>query len=202
MKDMEFYEVIEKRRTIREFIDREIPKDVLKRILSAGLKAPSSNHQRQWELIVLTEKEQINLIAKIVKPYYCKIMEPKTPQQEMFKIAYPKQRKMIEKSACVILPYFKCKYDLKSPTNDYGLMDYGASWVLVENILLAATAEGVASAVHVPVKKEPQQIKELMKIPDGWYLPTMIILGYAKENAEVPKQVTASVENKVHWNKW
>lgn len=53
MKDMEFYEVIEKRRTIREFIDREIPKDVLKRILSAGLKAPSSNHQRQWELIVL-----------------------------------------------------------------------------------------------------------------------------------------------------
>lgn len=79
MKDMEFYEVIEKRRTIREFIDREIPKDVLKRILSAGLKAPSSNHQRQWELIVLTEKEQINLIAKIVKPYYCKIMEPKDP---------------------------------------------------------------------------------------------------------------------------
>lgn len=41
-----------------------------------------------------------------------------------------------------------------------------------------------------------------MKIPDGWYLPTMIILGYAKENAEVPKQVTVSVENKVHWNKW
>ena len=90
---------------------------------------------------------------KIVKPYPCRITEPKTPQQEMFKITYPRQRTMIEESACVILPCFKCKYDLKSPANDYGLMDYGAAWALTENILLAATAEGLGSVVHIPVKR-------------------------------------------------
>ena len=41
---MEFYDVINKRRSIRQFEDREIPRDVLERILDAGLKAPSSNH--------------------------------------------------------------------------------------------------------------------------------------------------------------
>lgn len=41
---MEFYEVIEKRRSIREFEDRPISQEVLERILNAGLKAPSSNH--------------------------------------------------------------------------------------------------------------------------------------------------------------
>ncbi len=51
---MEFYEVIEKRRSIREFQDKPIARDVLERILNAGLKAPSSNHQRQWELLTLT----------------------------------------------------------------------------------------------------------------------------------------------------
>lgn len=199
---MEFYEVIEKRKSIRQFQDKEIPREVLERILNAGLKAPSSNHQRQWELVTLTDKAIIKDVAKLIKPYPCRITEPKTPQQEMFKIAYPRQRSMIEEAACVVLPYFKMKYDLKSSTNDYGLMDYGAAWALVENILLAATAEGLGSVVHIPVKKEPEKIKELFQIPDIYYLPTLIMLGYAAENAELPRQVTATVENKVRWNKW
>lgn len=199
---MEFYEVVEKRRSIRQFEDREIPREVLERILTAGLMAPSSNHQRQWELVTLTDKAAIRELAKLIKPYPCRITQPKTPQQEMFQIAYPRQRTMVEEAACVILPYFKMKYDLKSTTNDYGLMDYGAAWALVENILLAATAEGLGSVVHIPVKKEPEQIRAFMNVPDGYYLPTLIVLGYPGEDALVPAQVKATVENRVRWNKW
>lgn len=199
---MEFYEVIEKRRSIRQFTDRPIHQEVLERILNAGLKAPSSNHQRQWELVTFTDKAIIHELAQIIKPYPCRINEPKTPQQEMFKIAYPRQRSMVEEAACVILPYFKCKYDLKSPTNNYGLMDFGAAWALVENILLAATAEGLGSVVHIPVKKEPEQIKAFLKVPEGYLLPTLIMLGYASPDAEIPSQVKATAENKVRWNKW
>lgn len=199
---MDFYEAVNRRRSIRQFEDRPIPRDVLERILDAGLKAPSSNHQRQWELLTLTDKGVILELAKIVKPYPCRITEPKTPQQEMFKIAYPRQRTMIQEAACVILPWFKCKYDLKSSTNDYGLMDYGAAWAVVENILLAATAEGLGSVVHIPVKKEPEQIRALFKVPDGYMLPTLVMLGYASPDALTPTQVKATVENKVRWNKW
>ena len=199
---MEFYEVISKRRSIRQFEGREIPREVLERILDAGLRAPSSNHQRRWELVTLTEKAIIHDLAQIVRPYPCRITEPRTPQQEMFKIAYPRQRSMIEECACVVLPLFKQKYPMTEDKNGYGLMDYGAAWALVENMLLAATAEGLGSVVHIPVKKEPEQIKAFLKIPDGWYLPTLVILGYASPNAEVPSQVKATVENKVHWNKW
>lgn len=199
---MEFYQVIDSRRSIRQFEDREIPKEALERILNAGLKAPSSNHQRRWELVTLTDKTIIHDLAQIVRPYPCRATEPKTPQQEMFKIAYPRQRSMIEECACVVLPFFKQKYPMTEDKNGYGLMDYGATWALVENMLLAATAEGLGSVVHIPVKKEPEQIKAFLKIPDGWYLPTLVILGYASPNAEVPSQVKATVENKVHWNKW
>lgn len=199
---MEFYEVINKRRSIRQFEDREIPREVLERVLDAGLKAPSSNHQRRWELLALTDKAAIMDLAKLIRPYPCRIQDPKTPQQEMFKIAYPRQRSMVEESACVILPFFKQKYPMTEDKNGYGLMDYGATWALVENMLLAATAEGLGSVVHIPVKKEPEQIKELLHLPDGWYLPTLVILGYASPDAEIPSQVKATVENKVHWNKW
>ena len=199
---MEFYEVINKRRSIRQFEEREIPREVLERILDAGLKAPSSNHQRRWELVTLTDKPMILALAKFIRPYPCRIQEPKTPQQEMFKIAYPRQRTMVEESACVILPWFKQKYLLSEDKNGYELMDYGAAWALIENMLLAATAEGLESVVHIPVKKEPEQIKEFLKVPDGWCLPALVVLGYPVKDPLLPTQVKATVENKVHWNKW
>ena len=117
---------------------------MLERILGAGLKAPSSNHQRRWELLTLTEKSLILELARCIRPYPCLIQEPKTPQQEMSQIAYPRQRSMVEEAACVILPFFKQKYPLSEDKNGYGLMDYGAAWALVENMLLAAFYGGVA----------------------------------------------------------
>ena len=36
-------------------------------------------------------------------------------------------------------------------------MDYGAAWALIENLLLAATVEGLGSAVRIPIKKEPKK---------------------------------------------
>ena len=199
---MEFYEVINRRRSIRQFEDREISREILVEIWDAGLKAPSSNHQRRWELVTLTDKAVIMDLAKFIRPYPCRIQVPKTPQQEMFQIAYPRQRTMIEEASCVILPYFKQKYPLSNDKNGYGLMDYGAAWALVENMLLAATAEGLGSVVHIPVKKEPEQIKEFLKIPDGYYLPALVILGYPAKDALLPSQVQATVENRVRWNKW
>ena len=42
---MEFYETVNRRRSIRQFEDKPIPREALERILDAGLKAPSSHHQ-------------------------------------------------------------------------------------------------------------------------------------------------------------
>ena len=69
-------------------------------------------------------------------------------------------------------------------------------------MLLAATAEGLGSVVHIPVKKEPGQIRELFHIPDGYYLPALVLFGYPAPDALLPAQVPATVENRVRWNRW
>ena len=43
---MEFYEVINSRKTIREFENENIPEEVIERIISAALKAPTNDHMR------------------------------------------------------------------------------------------------------------------------------------------------------------
>ena len=120
----------------------------------------------------------------------------------MLKMAFPKQRSMIEESTCVILVVYRKKHEFSSSPNNYALQEYASAWALIENILLAATYEGLGTGIHVPVEKEPQQIKEFMKIPNNYYLPAMILLGYIPENAFIPKQIEANVNNQVHWNKW
>ena len=200
-KKMSFYEVINKRRTIRQFDQEEIPKEAIERILDAGLKAPSGGGKKDCELLTITEKDIILDLAKFIPSNPCNIKSPKIQKNEVLKIGFPLQRSMIEESTCVILVLYKQKHPFTDP-NNYGLMDYASAWTLIENILLAATYEGLGTGIRVPVQKEPQQIKDFMKIPHNYYLPAMIMLGYTAENALLPKQIETNVNNKVHWNQW
>ena len=47
-----------------------------------------------------------------------------------------------------------------------------------------------------------QKIREFLKVPDSWCLPALVVLGYPAKDALLPSQVKATVDNKVHWNKW
>lgn len=42
----DFYEVVNKRRTVRDFEDYPISDEVLTRIIDAGFKAPTNDHMR------------------------------------------------------------------------------------------------------------------------------------------------------------
>ena len=54
---MEFNEVINLRKTSREWTDREVDCEAIKRLLEAGMKAPSWDYYRNWQFIVLHERE-------------------------------------------------------------------------------------------------------------------------------------------------
>ena len=62
---MEFYEVLEKRRTYRDFSDREVSDEILHRIIKAAFKAPTNDHLRQLEFVVVRGRENI---AKVIAP--------------------------------------------------------------------------------------------------------------------------------------
>lgn len=60
---MELYEAVEKRRTVRDFEDKPVDAGIIKRIISAGLKAPTNNHLREWEFVIFNDKkERLNIL--------------------------------------------------------------------------------------------------------------------------------------------
>ena len=62
---MDFYQVLENRRTIRDFSDKKVTDEVLEKVLSAAFKAPTNDHLRQFEFIVVRGQENI---ARLISP--------------------------------------------------------------------------------------------------------------------------------------
>ncbi|MFX1296398.1 MAG: nitroreductase family protein [Promethearchaeota archaeon] len=55
---MDFFEVVFKRRSIREFHkDQKIPEKDLNKILEMAIKAPSAGNRQSWDFIIVTKQE-------------------------------------------------------------------------------------------------------------------------------------------------
>lgn len=61
---MELLEILQNRRSVRDYTGEPIPKEVLERIIQAGLLSPSSRSIRPWELIVVKDKETLIKMAE------------------------------------------------------------------------------------------------------------------------------------------
>ena len=52
---MEFKKVIEKRRTTRQFTSKPVGRETIEHIIKAGLMAPSFDHARKWNFVILDD---------------------------------------------------------------------------------------------------------------------------------------------------
>ncbi|MHB0896712.1 MAG: nitroreductase family protein, partial [Spirochaetales bacterium] len=65
---METLDAIKYRKTTRRFSSKKIPSDILTSILDAGLHAPSNDHMRKWEYVIIDDLDKrMLLIEKIAK---------------------------------------------------------------------------------------------------------------------------------------
>ena len=58
-------DIIETRKSVRKYLDKEIPNDVLRQILEAGRLAPSWMNSQPWKFIVVKNQETKNLLSKL-----------------------------------------------------------------------------------------------------------------------------------------
>lgn len=182
---MEFNEVLEKRRTYRDYTNREVSDEIVKQVISAAFKAPTNDHLRQLEFVVVRGRENI---AKVIDPLAKNMAAFKNlvhevdesgdkDKMDMFADALPKQQRMLMQSGLLIIPFFRQKtWQLLKPVEQSSLNYFASAWCAVENMLLAATNEGLGTVFHIPVADEVEKIKEIVGAPDEYEFTCLLTM--------------------------
>jgi len=153
---MDYFETISKRGSYRsEFKDQAIPEDHIRKILMAGIKAPSGYNMQTTTFIALINEEKRKKIAELVP----------TPAVKTAPLII-----------VVLSEYLETQKGLYFEAEDYA--------AATENIMLAVTAMGYAGVWMdgmMKLENNAQKVKTLLDIQDNRTVRTIIPVGIPKD---------------------
>ena len=172
---MDAMECILSRTSIRSFSDQAVEENILRKVLEAGMAAPSAVNMQPWMFVVIDKRELLDTLAD--------------------KLPYAK---MLKQAPVAIVVCGDLRKTLDQREREYWVEDCSAA---AENILLAAHALGLGAvwtAVH-PVPSRIDAVQNTLHMPEYLIPLNVMPLGYPAESRE-PKRKWD--EGKIHWNSW
>src|SRR5665648_248506 len=162
---MDVFEAIQKRKSIRKFKPDPVSDDFIMKILAAGIQAPNAFNKEQWEFIIVKDAHLRGDIA---------LMRQKIPPQ----------KRALESAPILLVVCYN---------NELGADALATAFACIENIILAATAQGLGA---VTLTFHGQKIKDILHIPQGIDVAAVIPMGYPDEDPVKPPRT--SVGDKLH----
>lgn len=169
---MELFEAIHTRRSIRKYQNKEIPDDLIRKLLAAAMMAPSTGDARTWQFVLVTDSDKKNKI-KEVHPYVG----------------------MITKAPLGILV---CGDLSKEKFPGFWPQDCSAA---MQNLLLAAHASGLGAVwtgIH-PIEDRIVKFKEIFGLPEHIMPLGLAVTGWPAQTAKSEERYT---DDCVHYNTW
>jgi nitroreductase len=170
---MDVYEAIEKRRTIRIF-KKGATEEQLRRIILAGTKAPSGGNRQPWEFIVIDEQKITEQLAEIKYQLNRKLTPGSGETQKDVEERALNQKRWFQNSSVVAI----CTSSGQSVNG----------WLAVENMSLAAVAEGLGSNIISYWDEGKKEAEKIIGIPGDYELTCVLKFGVPGEEVKSGKR--------------
>jgi len=185
-RSKDFYQLLDKRRSVREYSDKKIPKEVIDNIIKTASTAPSGAHKQPWTFCVVSDpeiKKQIRIAAeKEEKESYDNRM-PDSWLEDLEPLGTDWRKPFLETAPYLII-VFKRAYELidgKKRNNYYVNESVGlASGMLISAIHNA----GLVTLTHTP---SPMNfLQKILERPENERPFLLLPVGYPASDVEVP----------------
>ena len=185
-KSEEFYEMLDRRRTVRDFSDQEFPFEIIeKAILTAGT-APSGAHMQPWRFVVVRDKEVKRKIREAAEKEEFESYHNRMSDKWLKRLAPLGTDE--HKSFLEIAPYLIVVFRINSVTEDgeteptyYSQESVG---IAVGMLLAALHNAGLATLTHTP---SPMKfLQEILGRPKTEIPFVLIPVGFPAEDVKVP----------------
>lgn len=195
-------DLIENRKSVREYLDKQIPMEDLKKILKAGYLAPSWMNSQPWKFILVQNQETKDLLCELASymPHVksapsvivC-IADKNAWDKDVFgKVLKEKgiPEEGLEKIFAKPMLYPPLNGDKNTLMRSVEQVTYAVSYMM-----LTAKDLGVDSCIIGAISNEATKVKEdiinkvneRLNLKKGETLITMLTLGYAKEETPTEK---------------
>ncbi len=183
-----FYEVLYGRRSVRRYEDRPLPTGLLARLLDAACRAPSAHNSQPWRFVVVARGERRDaLAARMGARFREDLRRDGLPDAEV-EIRVERSRQRISGAPAFIVACLTTEEMERYPDAarqaleaQMGVQSVAAA---IQNLLLAAQAEGIAACWMCAPLFCPDIVLEVLELPRHWQPQAFITLGYA---ADPPK---------------
>lgn len=179
MNKDDFYNLLQSRVSIRKYKKQKIPREVLERVITAGMHAPSGKNRQNWRFFVLEGKKRDEYLKYSQKSWL-------GIKDILFKRLKPSLYEFTERFFYTLgdAPTIVFCYSLNDKEERYHT-SIGSVYMAVENMILAALVEGLGACpmgAPLEIKDDVDAFLEINKIknPEGAELELLcaLVLGY------------------------
>ena len=182
-----FYENLDRRRTVREFSDRPVPRDIIETALKAGNTAPSGANLQPWHFVVISgaeTKRKIREAAEIEEREFYKHRASEEWLAALEPLGTDSDKPFLETAPyliAVFLQKFGTLPDGRKVKHYYPVESTG----IASGMLIAALhTAGLATLTHTP---SPMKfMNKILGRPVSERPFLLLVVGYPDDDAEVP----------------
>ncbi len=191
MSDMKLYDAMRTLRAVRRLRPDPIPEDVLHRIFEAATWAPNGGNRQPWRMIAVREAAAKKRLGELYTahwaPYAVNYTKgfARAPEADRAKHARTVAAgdylaaHMHEAPVLVVVCFNPALMAVTDAKQDrVSVVGGGSVYPAVQNLLLAARAEGLGCVLTTLLCAEEPEVKKLLDIPAEWGTAAMIPLGY------------------------
>ena len=186
-RSSDFYNLVNKRRTIRSFSDKKVPKEIIENCIKAAGTAPSGANLQPWHFVIIFDpkiKREIRIAAeKEEKEFYSK----RAPQEwlDALKVLGTTPEKSFLETAPFLIAVFSKSYEINSKgaktKNYYPVESTGIACGL---LITAIHYSGLTALTHTP---SPMKfLNKILNRPVNEKPFLILVVGYPSDNTEVP----------------
>jgi nitroreductase len=185
---IEFRQHMQKRRTVRQFADRPVPREVIEECLLTAGSAPNGANLQPWHFVVVSDprvKREIRIAAEQEEKEFYSRRAPKEWLEALSVIGTDEHKPFLETAPFLIVIFAKSQSllaDGRRVKNYYVNESVG---IAAGFLITAVHNAGLVSLTHTP---SPMGfLNEILNIPPNEKPFLILVLGFPAENAQVPR---------------
>ncbi|HPX89353.1 MAG TPA: nitroreductase family protein [Methylophilaceae bacterium] len=179
--DMNIFETILARRSVRQYKARVVDQALLRTLLEAAVRAPTAMHQEPWGFIIVQDKKLLHQLSAIAKPIFLEQIKQRslhTTQkfegfnQADFNIFYNANTLVLICGKAAV-PFVEAD-----------------CWLAAENLMLAACAMGLGTCIIASALPafSIAKVRSMLAIPADYTVVVPIIVGYPDDEITQSKR--------------